>query len=165
MQERCLLPGPRPSPLSPSQRAGARPELGCRGVGCGRGAGHKAAPGPLGGSALFPTLDLGGGSPSRRGVWSPDSLRERRPLALPLLLRPDTEVAQNNLGPQANSACPHQAKVWLETPKLFATSPRKRKTRAPHTGFCVPKHPAGGGEERAFWEMVGKGHDESHSHS
>lgn len=50
---------------------------------------------------------------------------------------------------------PAPIKPKLETPRLFATSPREKKTRALYNGFLCPKTPSRGVEHFGKW--LGKG--------
>lgn len=154
-------PAPAPSPVSPSQRAGARPELGCwaRGAGGALGASRAvAAPkwaAEFGLQTASGLLWFGSADPGHCPFFRDPPLRSHKALQV----RPGSHPTPSPPPVPANSACPHQAKLWLEIPRLFPTSPRKRKSRAPHTGFCIPKHPAG--RESIWGNNLGKGLNES----
>lgn len=153
-------PAPAPSPVSRSQRARARPELGCRGAGCGRGVGcgrgarPSAARGPLGGSALPPTLGPSGSSPWRAVEFGPQIVSGSTDLGhCPSFRYPPMWSHKATRVPEPTRSAPIKPK--LETPRLLATSPKERKTRAPHTGFLCPKTHSRG--EEHFGKWLGKG--------
>lgn len=101
---------------------------------------------------------------------------ECRCRALPLLPRPATEVAQKppwsmpiptpplppNPSPgQLGLPARIRPKRGLRHPGYSQLLPEKKNNRpgAPHGGFCVPKHPAGG---ESIWgkNLVGEGQDD-----
>lgn len=161
-------PIPAPSPVSPSQRARARPELGCRGVGCGRGAG-----GALG---IKLTRDLWAALPClRRWAWA----------AAPLsALQFGPQIASGSADPRHCASFgdpPLRSHKATRVPESTQAAPVKPKCRLRHRGcsqllpekenpgpthwFLCPKTPSRGRGREHFWEMAGKGHDESHSQS
>lgn len=144
-------PAPAPSPVSPSQRAGARPELGCwtRGAGGALGASRAvAAPkwaAEFGLQTASGLLWFGSADPGHCPFFRDPPLRSHKVLQV----GPGSHPTPSPPPVPANSACPHQAK--LRYPGCSQLLPEKGNP-GPHTLASVSRNTQQ--EGRAFGEII-----------